>query len=922
MLITLGILVGAIIGTVVDHEPYLGGALGGLAAWLLALQARLRRVEAELALVREPETKAAPGRRVSAPPQPGSTPPLADEARDPEIAARAQTEEAMRSATVAPPRPLGAAAPAVPPRRETPATPPRRPPAGPLLGERLYAMARDWLTTGNVPVKVGVVLSVFGLAFLIKEAVNRHWLVLPLELRLLAVALAGIAMLAVGWTLRNKNPVYALSVQGGGIAVLYLTTYASFGLYHLLPAFAAFALLLVITASAGVLAVLQDSRALAVLGIVGGFMAPVLVSTGAGNHVVLFSYYAILNGAILGIAWFKSWRELNLLGFGFTFVIGALWGYQGYRPEHFATTEPFLVLFVLIYTIVPILFAEQASGLKGFVDGTLVFGTPIVGFGLQTQLVTSEYGLAASAVVLAALYIGLATWMHGRRRDSLRVLTEAFIALGIVFLTLAVPLALDARWTSVAWALEGAALTWLGWRQSRKIPLVTGIALQALAAAAYAHAYVGTTPEVVFLNGHYFGGVLIALAAVFSSWVFERIERARHAEHVEHGAPPDPIELAKLASWVLLAWAAFWWGGVGFNEIDRAFSGGIEVGVTLGFLAVSTWLVMLVARGFAWERIASLGVLLVPFATFGLFASLLAERAPHANYGWLAWPVVLVTHFAFLARSERAPRGFEPFLHVLGFWLIAALATIEVHYGISRATDGAGVWADAGALACMAAVVLVTLIARERIAWPLQAQARAYIGAGCGGVLAVGGLALLMLNATSPGSAAPLPYVPVLNPLELASAFLLIVALRWHQAARIVPLAPRARLGGLVALGLFLLTMIVARTVHHWGGVPFEPERLAESNVFQAALSIVWGSTALIGMVAGARARQRAVWIGGAALMAAVVVKLFLVELGDTGTVTRVVSFLGVGVLLLIVGYFAPVPPRSGSPDETGGVLS
>ena len=109
---------------------------------------------------------------------------------------------------------------------------------------------------------------------------------------------------------------------------------------------------------------------------------------------------------------------------------------------------------------------------------------------------------------------------------------------------------------------------------------------------------------------------------------------------------------------------------------------------------------------------------------------------------------------------------------------------------------------------------------------------------------------------------------------------------------------------------LYLLTMAVARGVHHFAGVPFDLEILAESVVLQTSLSMVWGMTGLLGMVLGARFIRREIWIGGAALMAIVVIKLFLVELDNTGTVGRVVSFLGVGVLLLIVGYYAPAPPR------------
>ncbi|MFX5793580.1 DUF2339 domain-containing protein, partial [Acinetobacter baumannii] len=85
----------------------------------------------------------------------------------------------------------------------------------------------------------------------------------------------------------------------------------------------------------------QDAAVLAFMGSAGGFLAPVLVSSGGGSHVALFSYYALLNAGIFAIAWFKAWRALNLLGFSFTFVIGSIWGATAYAPEHFASTEAF-----------------------------------------------------------------------------------------------------------------------------------------------------------------------------------------------------------------------------------------------------------------------------------------------------------------------------------------------------------------------------------------------------------------------------------------------------------------------------------------------------------------------------------------------------------------------------------------------------
>src|SRR5262249_31100568 len=198
-----------------------------------------------------------------------------------------------------------------------------------------------WLLGGNTVVRVGVVVLFFGVAFLLKYAYEHTHV--PLELRLIGVALGAVVLLIFGWRLRHARPGYALSLQGGGVGLLYLTIFAAFRLYSLLPPGPAFILLIAVAAFSAALAILQDSLALAAVGVAGGFLAPILASTGQGSHVMLFSYYLVLNLGIVAIALYKSWRPLNLLGFAFTFVIGTFWGVTRYQPEQFGSTEPFLV---------------------------------------------------------------------------------------------------------------------------------------------------------------------------------------------------------------------------------------------------------------------------------------------------------------------------------------------------------------------------------------------------------------------------------------------------------------------------------------------------------------------------------------------------------------------------------------------------
>ncbi len=162
---------------------------------------------------------------------------------------------------------------------------------------------------------------------------------------------------------------------------------------------------------------------------------------------MLFSYYAIVNASILVTAWYKAWRPLNFAGVCFHVRHQYDVGSPALPQQSVASTEPFLVLFFALYVAIAILFSvRQPPHLLGYVDGTLVFGTPMAAFGYQSAMLHDRpMALALSAVVLGAVYFLLAWVLHRQKRSSQRLLVEAFVALGVVFLTVATPLALDGR---------------------------------------------------------------------------------------------------------------------------------------------------------------------------------------------------------------------------------------------------------------------------------------------------------------------------------------------------------------------------------------------------------------------------------------------------------------------------------------------
>lgn len=888
----IGLLVGGFAAG--PHGLLAGGLLGFLLGRTLHLGERLKRAEAMLAQL---ERRVVGSTQEQVPPVPAEKESAEPAEEEPETVAESgwagedPTEPSPAAWVPASQEPL--------PEIEIPELqePPRE--------DRIWNAITGFFTDGNVVVRVGIVVLFFGVAFLIKYAAERD--LFPIEFRLAAAAAGGIALIALGWYLRQRRTAYALLIQGGGIGIFYITVYGAAKIYHLIPMGMAFALMVAIVALSALLALLQDSRNLAAFGISGGFLAPVLTSTGEGSHVMLFSYYALLNAGILGIAWFKAWRELNLLGFLFTFVIGSFWGAQYYRSEYFATTEPFLILFFLFYVAIAVLFAlRQPIKLSGYVDGTLVFGVPVVGFALQASLVHDiEYAMAWSALALAAIYIVLATVLWRRQVEGLGLLTESFLALGIVFVTLAIPLALDGRWTASAWALEGAAILWIGIRQRRLLPRLSGLLLQFGAGGAYLLSLLFDSRhgEIAVLNGTFLGSVLIALAGLFSAYyLFSRQERLRRWELRLHFAP--------------LAWGLGWWTLAWTSEIDRFVPWEHQVNALLLFIALSSGLLLWLWRRLEWGGLRYPLMLLLPGAA--LLSLNVLDGGGHffADWGLLPWLALFAVQYRILWRLEA--HYSEPqlrFGHAATLWLLLLVLTWEVHWWVTEWLEGRGVWGFASWGLLPAAAMALLLGPTDRLRWPVGRWLATYRGEALLPVVLLSAVWFLFAVGNS-GDPWPLPYLPLFNPLELSQLFMLLIVMMWGWYNRNdvqllgYGISLRGIGAGLGVAAFLLLNEVVAHAVHHWGGVGYRLESLHQSMVFQASISVVWTVSALLLALVATRRGRRTLWFVGAGLLGATVVKLFLIDLSRSDTMERIVSFIVVGVLMLLIGYFSPLPPK------------
>ncbi|WP_308125017.1 DUF2339 domain-containing protein [Pseudomonas cichorii] len=779
-----------------------------------------------------------------------------------------------------------------------------------------FEAAKNWLLGGNTVLRVGAVVLFMGLAFLLRYATEG--IVVPIEARYASVAASAMALLGLGWWLRQRNANFALMMQGTGVGVLYLTVLGAIRVHELLDPSLGFVLLVAVMLFSTMLAVTQNSLALACAATIGGFAAPILSSTGQGSHVMLFSYFALLNAGIFAIAWLKAWRLLNLIGFVGTFGIGFAWGLRSYKPELFWSVEPFLILFFLMYLAIGLLFARHKlqerndapdddsresmlrwSRRQGdYVDGTLLFGTPLAGFGLQYALTRDmEFGTAFSALALGLLYMGIARLLSGRASGRALLLVETCIALGVVFATLAIPLGLGAQWTTSAWAIEGAAIFWLGLRQQRVLARGFGLLLQVAAGLAFIHQMFEWYS--LKLQGDFWTPMIIALAALLSALFVHRIKTLRYLKD-------------NVLSGMLLVWGSLWWGLAFVIALMRFSSHTMFPTWLLLSVAASIGIWTLLALRWRWSGLAALSLWLTPVSWVLLIGAMTDTSHLFAHWAWVGWGALLAVHLFSLRRlADLLPRKAQSMAHILGCWLTLFILSVELFYGIDtlvRSNAPNSAW-NTMASTLLPSLYLFAMASSRPWIWPVTAHARAYR------VWAALPVALLMLawfwltNYYSRGYAEPLPYVPLLNPLDLGLAFALLGIVSWtrNNLPRLGITVPRAeRLAVIIAgASLFaLITATVLRTARHWDWYQID------LMLDQAVLSIVWTLMALALMIGGHIRRQREIWITGALLIGVVVAKLFLVELSDRGGMARIVSFIGVGVLLLVVGYFAPLPPK------------
>lgn len=771
--------------------------------------------------------------------------------------------------------------------------------------------APEWLSKlfkGNILAKIGVIILFFGIASGLKLAVDMG--LFPISVRLMLGALAAISMSIFGYhhAQNSEQRMFGQALQGGGLSILYLLVYFMLARYQIIDETPAFVLFTLIGVACVLLAARQDARSLAMLGISGAFLSPVMASSSGGSQTTLFSYFLLLNTFIISVNWFKGWRELNISGFIFTLVIGMNWAFRSYQPSDFLISETFLILFFLLYSTTPMLFnLLSAPGRLSWGDGMLLYGTPLAAAVLQNHLLRGQDMTLAWNACAAGTYYLILWWVIYRWPNEETVwLEKSFLGISIGFFTLAIPLAFDAQLTSAFWTLEGFGVLYLGIKQDRFLARLSGSALQVLAGIYFfAHRYELQRAFPVF-NDWYVGCLIVVVAALASALLLQRTVNA----------PDGSEKMSTFSARVydsdfalpFLYWGLLWWFVSGFAEIEHFALYAYKMAEWLGLCLFSFILLEWLGTKRDWHAMRQPSALL-------LFAILVAaldsyQKDGHILSGIMSilTPLALLIQYGLLYRHERdnVPSICQ-LRHALGYWFLIALTGSELAWTSEQLDPGTTLWpwlawGSAGAFGMLA---VLRGLQQER--WLFAQHRELYLNTLQAPVAVLLCAWLIYGNLICSGAGSGLPYLPVLNPFDLTHLLVMFAIWKWMRVTQ------SSALPTLYGIAFLWVSAEAARLTHHWGGIPFEGRILLASSTLQAELSILWTAIAMGIMVYASRSKQRTLWFNGFALLAIVGIKLMAIDLSNKGTVLWTLSLIGISLLIIAASYFSPAPPKKES---------
>ncbi len=721
-----------------------------------------------------------------------------------------------------------------------------------------------WLTGGNWPAKLGGGLLVVGVGALLRFALINLDFAPSVKL---ASGVAAAGLLALGATLTRLGSgrrAVSLALGGAAFGVAYLTAYSAFALVHYLDGTNGVALLALTAVGAGVYAITRGALSLALLAMLGAFLAPAFAINDPGPAIV-FGYLAGASTLTLVMVAARGWRPLIHLSFLFTLGGGAFFAWTGkyYGPAHAAVMLPALLGLTGLHALMPILERRDSKSVWiERLDLIYLLALPVVAGLSAVAIAPSRPVLSNEFAALAAIWFALAAYLGLTRRDG--AVVHAVIGIVLAGATVA------ARFSDLPWELLALAFTvlalWLAARRSASTVLTSTLAgLVPIAGIFHVLSSLATPPaSTAFLNALFLERIIGAGLLIFAGYLCRTIRHSLDtlllSVGIGWGVIALGIELVRwdLVSLALVVHAAFLLAAafLAFVRIEGRSVPDAIVGVTLGVLFSASWAAVSAPVEMSWGALALAPLVLVWLSVRR------AGAEPATRVGRMLAAVTAPIVAGLWAMHTGKLAGIDapqfPFCAAVVAALGVAILGDIAH---RRCADWRATAVHMCAFAFAVPLAIATTAAIGRSPWAVALE-----------LLCLAGLALLVLRERD---VAPLP--------------------RW--------VAPACALGA----GLVVQTSLLRAF-----GPPGDLDLRELAHMRYTALtSFVWAMLGAIMTVWGRRRLSRPLWMGGAVLMVAAAAKVALLDFGSLGQLANILAVIGAGVVFLLVGWLAPMPPAA-----------
>ena len=748
----------------------------------------------------------------------------------------------------------------------------------PASSSELIEQFKQWIFQGNPVLKVAILVLVIGIILLLRFA-TEHWQ-LSLAVKLAIVAGISGAVTALGYWMQTKNRSFALALEGLGLAALFLTLF--FAYYNaVIPTLAiaglCFALIMGVTL---ILSLKQQSIELALMAMIIAYIAPFTLPVRNATAIELIAYYVVINLAVAVLSTLRPWKMLNQIAFLMTVIVGG--GYAFYQGKEFEKNT--LTLLVAVHTAIFVWLSFRFSQLiakediaqfklKPVLDIALIFGAPLVAY-IFIYLMHFEETLwqAGASLAFAAVYAGL--YQLSKRHQAVLLISQSYFSLMLIFLALIPPILLHKQWSVIGWAVEGLIIFIYALYRQSDISRYLAMGLMIVAGLSSLY-YLVELNE--FPNAMYWGLCLSYFAVVV-------VANSRESFRQQLGSSTIAFHCLQMLSATTMLIVLL------LDEIEHFSQLVMSLLIVSGFYLLINEAMLRCKATWTWLFPKWLG--LIPVFVFALIIVI-----DQSQQGIIVWPTLF-------DRLGFALSG----LMLTALWLRPLLGVRTEKEWVSFGTLTSLAMTSLTLLPSMPyiSVVILPLLfcawcywQLDNLDWKMFWQARSSL------VLMASWIICSQLFSQQAFQGYILP---IINPFDLVSIAML-AGFIWMLSLQVKSGLDKGIVAVLMVLSLlWLSSYIVLRALHVYLNTPFNEMAVWGNATVQLSLTLLWVSLAFMTMSLASRKQLRSVWILGGSILVIVTLKLVLFDLSHIGTLTRVISFLGAGFVMLMIAYIAPIP--------------